>query len=59
MRARADKIGATYTVTSRAGEGTDVEVVVPRAALERAAGSAALSAAAAAGAGAGPSIRGD
>jgi PAS domain S-box-containing protein len=55
MRARADKIGATYTVTSRAGEGTDGEVVVPRAALERAAGSAALSA----GAGAGPSIRGD
>jgi signal transduction histidine kinase len=57
MRARADKIGATYTVTSRAGEGTEVEVVVPRTALERAAGSAALSAAAAAGAG--PSIRGD
>ncbi len=38
MRARADKIGATYRVTSRAGEGTTVEVVVPPAALERAAG---------------------
>jgi signal transduction histidine kinase len=37
MRARADKVGAQYTVTSRAGEGTTVEVVVPAAALERAA----------------------
>jgi PAS domain S-box-containing protein len=41
MRARADKIGATYTVTSRAGEGTTVEVVVPPAAIERAASSSA------------------
>ena len=37
MRARADKIGATYQVTSRGGEGTTVEVVVPAAAIERAA----------------------
>jgi signal transduction histidine kinase len=41
MRARADKIGATYTVTSRAGEGTTVEVVVPAEAIERAAAAAA------------------
>jgi signal transduction histidine kinase len=41
MRARADTIGATYTVTSRAGEGTTVEVVVPPAAIERAASSSA------------------
>jgi nitrate/nitrite-specific signal transduction histidine kinase len=37
MRARADKIGASYVVTSRAGEGTTVEVVVPPAAIARAA----------------------
>ncbi|HET7472728.1 MAG TPA: GAF domain-containing protein [Candidatus Limnocylindrales bacterium] len=43
MRARADKIGASYVVTSRAGEGTTVEVVVPPAAIERAASTAALS----------------
>ncbi len=42
MRARADKIGATYTVTSRAGEGTTVEVVVPPEAIERAARNGAL-----------------
>ena len=42
MRARADKIGATYTVTSRVGEGTTVEVVVPPKAIERAAGNGAL-----------------
>src|SRR5262249_25123208 len=41
MRARADKIGATYTVTSRAAEGTTVEVVVPPAAVERAASDSA------------------
>jgi PAS domain S-box-containing protein len=40
MRARADKIGATYAVTSRAGAGTTVEVTVPPAAIERAASSA-------------------
>ena len=40
MRARADKIGASYQVTSRGGEGTTVEVVVPAAAIERAAASA-------------------
>ena len=42
MRARADKIGATYTVTSRAGAGTTVEVSVPPAAIDRAAGNLAL-----------------
>jgi PAS domain S-box-containing protein len=47
MRARADKIGATYRVTSRAGEGTTVEVVVPPEAIERAAGAARASVAAA------------
>jgi PAS domain S-box-containing protein len=47
MRARADKIGAAYRVTSRAGEGTTVEVVVPPEAIERAAGAAGASAAAA------------
>jgi signal transduction histidine kinase len=41
MRARADKIGATYTVTSRPGEGTTIEVIVPPGAMERAAGAAA------------------
>jgi signal transduction histidine kinase len=41
MRARADKIGATYLVTSRPGEGTTIEVVVPPAAIERAAAAAA------------------
>jgi signal transduction histidine kinase len=41
MRARADKIGASYTVTSRAGEGTTVEVVVSPEAIERAASAAA------------------
>ena len=46
MRARADKIGAVYRVTSKAGEGTTVEVVVPPAAIDRAAGAAALAAAA-------------
>jgi PAS domain S-box-containing protein len=40
MRARADKIGASYVVTSRAGEGTTVEVVVSPEAIERAAASA-------------------
>ena len=57
MRARADRIGATYTVTSRAGEGTTVEVVVPPEAIERAAGSAAVAAGAAASPG--ESIRAD
>jgi PAS domain S-box-containing protein len=52
MRARADKIGATYTVTSRSGEGTTVEVLVPPEAIERAASNAAL-----AGSGAGSSAR--
>jgi PAS domain S-box-containing protein len=52
MRARADKIGATYTVTSRSGEGTTVEVLVPPEAIERAASNAAL-----AGSGAGSSGR--
>jgi PAS domain S-box-containing protein len=41
MRARADKIGATYSVMSRTGEGTTVEVVVPPEAIVRAAGAAA------------------
>jgi PAS domain S-box-containing protein len=50
MRARADKIGALYNVTSKPGEGTTIEVVVPVAALERAAGAAAEAAVAAAGA---------
>jgi PAS domain S-box-containing protein len=40
MRARADKIGASYVVTSRAGEGTTVEVVVSPEAIERAAATA-------------------
>jgi PAS domain S-box-containing protein len=31
MRARADKIGATLGVTSRAGSGTTIEVIVPAA----------------------------
>jgi PAS domain S-box-containing protein len=52
MRARADKIGATYTVTSRSGEGTTVEVLVPPEAIERAASNAAL-----AGSGAGSGAR--
>jgi signal transduction histidine kinase len=54
MRARADKIGATYVVTSRAAEGTTVEVVVPRAAIERAASTAAMAPPTTAGAGLGP-----
>ncbi|HEY8437539.1 MAG TPA: GAF domain-containing protein, partial [Candidatus Limnocylindrales bacterium] len=37
MRARADKVGATFTVVSRAGEGTTVEVTVPPDAIVRAA----------------------
>jgi len=57
MRARADKIGASYTVSSRSGEGTTVEVIVSRDALERAAGSAAPAAGASAGAAPGESIR--
>jgi signal transduction histidine kinase len=40
MRARADKIGASYTVSSRAGGGTTVEVIVPAEAIQRAATSA-------------------
>jgi PAS domain S-box-containing protein len=44
MRARAEKIGASLTVTSRAGAGTTIEVVVPNAAIERAALAAAPSA---------------
>ncbi|HEX5825645.1 MAG TPA: PAS domain S-box protein, partial [Candidatus Limnocylindrales bacterium] len=44
MRARADKIGATLTVTSRPAEGTVIEVVVPNAAIARAAAAAAPSA---------------
>ncbi|MEA2607606.1 MAG: hypothetical protein QOI00_2363, partial [Chloroflexota bacterium] len=44
MRARADKIGASYVVTSWPGEGTTIEVVVPPAAIERAAGAAGLAA---------------
>jgi PAS domain S-box-containing protein len=40
MRARADKIGAVYRVASRAGDGTTVEIVVPQAAVDRAAGPA-------------------
>ena len=47
MRARADKIGASLTVTSRAGEGTQIEVVVPNVAIARAADAAATAAAAA------------
>ena len=53
MRARADKIGATYRVTSRAGEGTTVEVVVPPEAIKRATGAGAAAAPGAAGGGAG------
>jgi PAS domain S-box-containing protein len=37
MRARADKIGASLTVTSRAGAGTTIEVIVPNEAIARAA----------------------
>jgi PAS domain S-box-containing protein len=37
MRARADRIGATLVVSSRSGEGTSIEVVVPNAAIARAA----------------------
>jgi PAS domain S-box-containing protein len=37
MRARADKIGASFTVISRPGEGTTIEVTVPPDAIERAA----------------------
>lgn len=37
MRARADKIGATFAVTSRAGDGTTIDVTVPPEAIERAA----------------------
>jgi PAS domain S-box-containing protein len=55
MRARADKIGSSYTVSSRPGEGTTIEVIVPHDAIERAAGSAAL--AASAGAAIGESVR--
>ena len=33
MRTRADKIGARFTVTSVAGQGTTIEVVVPQAAI--------------------------
>ena len=36
MRARADKIGARFSVKSVPGEGTTIEVVVPNAALEAA-----------------------
>jgi PAS domain S-box-containing protein len=36
MRARAEKLGAEYRVSSRPGAGTTVEVVVPQAALDRA-----------------------
>jgi PAS domain S-box-containing protein len=36
MRARAEKIGATFTVESRPGEGTTIEVTVPPAAIARA-----------------------
>ena len=46
MRARADKIGARYIVTSRPGEGTTVEVVVPPDAIERAATAPGLATAA-------------
>ena len=44
MRARAEKIGASLTVTSRTGAGTTIEVVVPNAAIARAAEAAAPSA---------------
>ena len=33
MRARADKIGARFTVRSVPGEGTRIEVIVPAAAI--------------------------
>ncbi|HXI81584.1 MAG TPA: GAF domain-containing protein [Verrucomicrobiae bacterium] len=60
MRARADKIGATLTVTSRAGEGTEIEVLVPNAAIARSAEAAAVAsasmAAGATGAAAAPAI---
>src|SRR4029079_2011085 len=36
MRTRADKIGARFTVTSVASQGTTIEVVVPQAALDAA-----------------------
>ena len=36
MRARAEKVGATFTVTSKPGAGTTIEVAVPDAAIERA-----------------------
>jgi PAS domain S-box-containing protein len=36
MRARADKIGARFSVKSVPGEGTTIEVVVPEAAIEAA-----------------------
>ena len=36
MRARADKVGARFSVKSVPGEGTTIEVVVPNAALEAA-----------------------
>jgi signal transduction histidine kinase len=36
MRARAEKIGATFTVTSKPGAGTTIEVAVPPDAIDRA-----------------------
>ena len=36
MRARAEKIGATFAVISKPGAGTTIEVAVPDAAIERA-----------------------
>ncbi|HET9456166.1 MAG TPA: ATP-binding protein, partial [Candidatus Limnocylindrales bacterium] len=36
MRARAEKVGATFTVTSKPGAGTTIEVTMPDAAIERA-----------------------
>jgi nitrate/nitrite-specific signal transduction histidine kinase len=36
MRARAEKIGAAFTVDARPGSGTTIEVVVPEEAIDRA-----------------------
>ncbi len=54
MRSRAEKIAASYAVTSRAGQGTTIEVVVPPEAIARAEAMARLSAQAAPEAGLGP-----
>ena len=42
MRARADRLGATFTVTSKPGKGTTIEVAVPAAGLASVAASSAM-----------------